>query len=201
MIAVIDYGTGNLRSVQKAFERVGADAQITQNAEDIMRAEKIVLPGVGAIAPAMKRLRSLGLVEPIRDVIKRKRPFLGICLGLQLLFEKSEEGGSVKALSIFSGSVKKFQRLKVPHMGWNEIKITKADCPLFKGIDPTTDFYFCHSYFVDPEEKNIIATKTKYGREFTSSIWHNNVFAVQFHPEKSQEAGLKVLKNFCDLKI
>lgn len=200
MIAVIDYGTGNLRSVQKAFEHIGAQAKITQKAEDILSAEKVVLPGVGAIAPAMKRLSSLGLVEPIKSVIKCGKPFLGICLGLQLLFERSEEGGNVKALSIFQGNVKKFQRLKVPHMGWNEIEMNDPACPLFKGIDPSTDFYFCHSFFVDPRDKNIILTKTKYGRSFVSSIWAANVFAVQFHPEKSQTAGLKILKNFCDLK-
>lgn len=197
MIAVIDYGTGNLRSVQKAFEYIGAEARITQKTEDILRAEKIVLPGVGAIAPAMKRLKSLKLIDPIRSVIKCGKPFLGICLGFQLLFEKSEEGGNVSALSIFKGSVKKFQHLKVPHMGWNEAELEQIGCPLFKGIPASTNFYFCHSFFVEPKEKDIIAAKTTYGRAFTSSIWRANVFAVQFHPEKSQEAGLTILKNFC----
>jgi glutamine amidotransferase len=196
MITIIDYGTGNLRSVQKAFEHVGARTQITQKAKDIMRAKKIVLPGVGAIAPAMEKLRSLGLIDPIKTAIRDGKPFLGICLGLQLLFEKSEEGGNVKALSLFPGNVEKFQRLKVPHMGWNEIQITQRKCPIFKGIKESTNFYFCHSFFVDPDQNDIISTTTNYGRKFASSIWSNNVFAIQFHPEKSQEAGLTVLRNF-----
>lgn len=200
MIAVVDYGTGNLRSVQKAFEYIGADARITQKAEDILKAEKVVLPGVGAIAPAMKRLASLKLVDPIKSVIKNQKPFLGICLGLQLLFEKSEEGGNINALSILKGNVKKFQHLKVPHMGWNEIEAEQLECPLFKGLSPSENFYFCHSFFVEPEEKSIIATETTYGRAFTSSICRNNLFAVQFHPEKSQSAGLTILKNFCAIE-
>ena len=200
MIAIIDYGTGNLRSVQKAFERVGADTCITDKPEDIYSAQKIVLPGVGAILPAMKRLETLGFVEPIKAVIKSGKPFLGICLGLQLLFEQSEEGGSIPTLSVLPGKVKPFQRLKVPHMGWNEIEIKKPGCPLLKGIPALTNFYFCHSFFVEPNEKNLIATETQYGQPFVSSIWKDNIFAVQFHPEKSQDAGLTILKNFCQLK-
>ncbi|MCX5681770.1 MAG: imidazole glycerol phosphate synthase subunit HisH, partial [Candidatus Omnitrophica bacterium] len=173
---------------------------IAEKAEETRRAERVVLPGVGAIGPAMKRLKSLGLAEPIKTVIQKGKPFLGICLGLQLLFEGSEEGADIKTLSIFPGKVKKFTSLKIPHMGWNEIEFENSDCPFLKGIPSLTDFYFCHSYFVEPLQKNIIATTTHYGLEFTSSIWKDNVFAVQFHPEKSQDAGLTILKNFCDFK-
>ncbi len=201
MIAIIDYGTGNLRSVQKAFERVGANARITDKPNDLLKAEKVVLPGVGAILPAMQKLEALDLVAPIKAVIRSGKPFLGICLGLQLLFEQSEEGGNVQTLSVFPGKVTRFTSLKVPHMGWNEVEIKTPECPIFKGIKQNTDFYFCHSFFVDPSRKEIIATQTNYGRMFTSSIWKDNVFAVQFHPEKSQGAGLTILKNFCRLKI
>ncbi|MFA6378585.1 MAG: imidazole glycerol phosphate synthase subunit HisH [Candidatus Omnitrophota bacterium] len=201
MIAIIDYGTGNLRSVQKAFEHVGAKTCITDKPQDILSAEKVMLPGVGAIKPAMKRLETLGLVDPIKAFIKSGKPFLGICLGLQLLFEQSEEGGEVQTLSILPGKVTRFTNLKVPHMGWNEIEIEKPNCPLFKGIKPLTNFYFCHSFFVVPSQKDVVATTTDYGRRFTSSVWKDNLFAVQFHPEKSQRNGLTILKNFCHLKI
>jgi len=200
MIAIIDYGTGNLRSVQKAFERVGADACITDKPEDLLKADKVVLPGVGAIAPAMKKLEALDLVSPIKAVIKSGKPFLGICLGLQLLFEQSEEGGNIPTLSILPGKVTRFTSLKVPHMGWNEIEITKTTCPILKGIKQGTNFYFCHSFFVEPVDQKITLTQTNYGRMFTSSIWKDNLVAVQFHPEKSQTAGLAILKNFCHLK-
>lgn len=197
MIAIIDYGSGNLRSVQKAFERVGAKALVTEKSEDILKADKVVLPGVGAIAPAMGQLAALKLIEPIKEVIEAGKPFLGICLGLQLLFEESCEGGTIKTLSVLPGKVKRFQDLKVPHMGWNELCIERGNCPFLKGIKALTHAYFCHSFFVEPAQKNIIATTTDYGIPFASSIWKDNLFAVQFHPEKSQKAGLTILKNFC----
>jgi len=200
MIAIIDYGSGNLRSVQKAFEHVGAKALVTEKIDDILRADKVVLPGVGAIAPAIARLTALKLVEPIKHTISEGKPFLGICLGLQLLFEESCEGGVIKTLSILPGKVKKFRDLKVPHMGWNELKIEQKKCPFLKGIKSLTHAYFCHSFFVEPTQKDIIATTTDYGIPFTSSVWKDNLFAVQFHPEKSQKAGLAILKNFCAFK-
>ncbi|MFA5060246.1 MAG: imidazole glycerol phosphate synthase subunit HisH [Candidatus Omnitrophota bacterium] len=200
MIAIIDYGMGNLRSVQKAFEKVGALATITQDPKDLESAEKIVLPGVGAMKPAMEKLSSLNLVTAIKKSIKDKKPFLGICLGLQLLFDESDEGGKVNGLGILKGSVIRFTQLKVPHMGWNQINIKNLSCPLFSGIENLTSVYFCHSYFPKPEDTNIIATTTDYGIDFSSSVWQENVYGVQFHPEKSQAAGLKILRNFAELK-
>ena len=208
MITIIDYGMGNLRSVQKAFENVGAKAIITQNKNDILKAKKIVLPGVGAIRAAMEKLNALDLISAIKETIAQGKPFLGICLGFQLLFEKSDEGGEVKGLGVLKGSVDKFNpaidslsRLKVPQMGWNQLNIKNQNCPLFKEINNLVNTYFCHSYFVNPGDKSIIATTTDYGIEFTSSIWKDNIFGVQFHPEKSQEIGLKILKNFTEVKI
>ncbi|HOD12218.1 MAG TPA: imidazole glycerol phosphate synthase subunit HisH [Candidatus Omnitrophota bacterium] len=201
MIAIIDYGSGNLRSVHKALEHVGARAQVTDQPEDILKADKIILPGVGAIAPAIQRLSALNLVDPIKKAIKDGKPFLGICLGLQLLFDESCEGGTIKTLGILAGKVKRFQNLKVPHMGWNELAIKRTACPFLKNIQPLTHAYFCHSFFVEPQQKDIIATTTDYGLAFTSSVWKDNLFAVQFHPEKSQEAGLTILKNFCAFSI
>lgn len=196
MIAIIDYGMGNLRSVQKALEKAGAKTTVTQNPDVIRRAEKIVLPGVGAMKPAMARLRSLKLIAPIKSAIAKGKPFLGICLGLQLLFEESEEGGAVKGLGIFKGSVKKFKGIKVPHMGWNQIHVNDRACPIFLGIPDLADVYFCHSYFVNPGDAHVTVTTTDYKNDFTSSVRKGNIFGVQFHPEKSQEVGLKLLKNF-----
>ena len=200
MIAIIDYGMGNLRSVQKAFEKVGAQAQITHAANDILKAQKVVLPGVGAMVPAMQKLQELGLIGAIRKVVADGKPFLGICLGLQLLFEKSSEGGYVEGLKILEGSVERFTQGKVPHMGWNQICIKNKSAKIFEGIKEASDVYFCHSYYVAPQEKNIIAATTPYGTEFTSAVAINNVFGVQFHPEKSQKVGLKILKNFAGLR-
>jgi len=196
MIAIIDYGMGNLRSVQKALEKVGAQALVTQNPKDVHDAQKIVLPGVGAMKPAMEKLQSLGFIKPIQETIRSGKPFLGICLGLQLLFEESDEGGKVKGLGLLPGSVKRFTSLKVPHMGWNQINIKQSQCPLFAGIDNLSFMYFCHSYFVSPQNTACNATTTDYGVEFTSSVCKDNVFGVQFHPEKSQELGLRILRNF-----
>jgi len=196
MIAIIDYGMGNLRSVQKAFEKVGAEALITQNPADIQNAQKVVLPGVGAMQPAMQKLTSLGMVPVIKSVIAAGKPFLGICLGLQLLFTKSDEGGAVSGLGVLPGSVKLLTQLKVPHMGWNQLAFAKKRCALFSRIPDAANVYFCHSYCVQPDDAAIIAATTDYGMPFVSAVWSRNVFGVQFHPEKSQSVGLEMLKNF-----
>ncbi len=198
MIAIIDYGMGNLRSVQKAMERAGAQAKITQKPEDILEAAKIILPGVGAMRPAMEKLDALGLISAIKQAIGAGKPFLGICLGLQLLFEKSNEGGDVSGLGILKGKVERFSSAdqKVPHMGWNQLKFKKSGNSLFKGIAPLSYTYFCHSYFVNPQDARLVAATTDYGVEFVSAIAVDNIYGVQFHPEKSQAVGLKILENF-----
>ncbi|MCA9406486.1 MAG: imidazole glycerol phosphate synthase subunit HisH [Candidatus Omnitrophica bacterium] len=200
MIAIIDYGMGNLRSVQKAMEKVGGQAIVTHKPEDILNAAKVVLPGVGAMAPAMEQLQSLGLIDSINKSIAEKKPFLGICLGYQLLFESSNEGGNVKGLGLLKGTVERFSNdVKVPHMGWNQLQLTDRAGVLFNNIDPQACVYFCHSYFVRPKDGNVVATTTDYGVEFASAVCHNNIFGVQFHPEKSQTTGLTILKNFINL--
>ena len=201
MIVVVDYGMGNLRSVQKGFERIGSNALVSRDIKDIESADKLVLPGVGAFPECIKNLTHLGLVRPILDFLGSGKPFLGICLGLQLLFDESEEFGLNEGLKVRPGKVKAFNRgmgLKIPHMGWNQV-IFKKDVPIFEGIANGSFFYFVHSYFVEPALKSDIATETEYGVTFTSSIARNNIFALQFHPEKSQENGLKVLRNFSSL--
>lgn len=206
MVVIVDYGMGNLCSVAKALEAAGArQVRIVSQVKEILKADKIVLPGVGAMNEAMRQLRKLKLIEAIRENIFQK-PFLGICLGLQLLFAESEEGGKVRGLGIFKGRVKRFPfRLKVPHMGWNQIKLRTADggrrtaASMLEGIPDNSYFYFCHSYYVVPEDKGIIASTTDYGREFVSAIGKNNLFACQFHPEKSQALGLRLLENFVKL--
>ncbi len=202
MIAIIDYGMGNLRSVQKALERIGAEAMVTSNATDIQEAEKIILPGVGAMRPAMERLNELGLVEAIKAIPKTKKPFLGICLGLQLLFDVGREGGEVKGLGILSGDVSRFmeKNVKVPHMGWNQLRLNRKSCPLWQDIPDNARVYFCHSYFVNPRESGITVALTEYGCNFVSAIQKGNIYGVQFHPEKSQSVGLKILENFVKLK-
>lgn len=196
MIAVIDYGMGNLRSVQKGFEKVGFNAVVTDERKMIEDASHLVLPGVGAFKDCMHNLKERGLVDPILKGIEKGKPFLGICLGLQLLFEKSEEFGSHEGLGLIKGKVVKFPKseLKVPHMGWNSVKIM-SDTPLLRRIEDNSYFYFVHSYYVVPDD-NVTATITEYGLEFTSSIVKDNIFACQFHPEKSQKDGLKILKAF-----
>jgi glutamine amidotransferase len=198
MIAIIDYGMGNLRSVCKAFEAVGAQARVTCKIEDILKADKVVLPGVGAMGPAMQKLQELGLTGPIRKVIQDGKPFLGICLGLQLLFEKSSEGGFSEGLKILKGSVERFTELKVPHMGWNQIKVMSSS-DLFKGFSSGENVYFCHSYYVKPQDISIGAGITNYGIDFVSAVVHDNIWGVQFHPEKSQKCGLQILENFAKL--
>ena len=211
MIAVIDYGMGNLRSVQKALEEVGAKTRVTSDPSDLKRCSKVVFPGVGAFGDAMKELRRRGLVDPIKDAIADGKPFLGLCLGLQLLFEKSEEAPGVKGLCVLKGEVKRFRgsefvnrgskkRLKVPHMGWNEIdRYTKHDSrytKLLHGVPNGSYMYFVHSYYVKPKDKSSILTITDYGIDFVSGVCKDNVCGLQFHPEKSQALGLKILKNF-----
>ena len=199
MIAIIDYGMGNLRSVQKAFENVGARAAITSNKDEIAKAGKVVLPGVGAMQPAMDRLKELGLVETIKASVESGRPFFGICLGLQLLFDESNEGGRVAGLGIIPGRVERFGSLKVPHMGWNQLLIRNLQGPMYRQVLNGTNVYFCHSYFVTPKDNNAVATTTEYGASFVSSVCRGNIWGVQFHPEKSQKAGLQILKNFAEL--
>ena len=198
MIAIIDYGMGNLRSVQKALEKMGYAAEVTRDPQRIETAPGVVLPGVGAFGECMANVERFGLAEPIRTAIQSGKPFLGICLGLQLLFTESEEFGAHKGLGIIPGRVRRFEidpRLKVPHMGWNQVNVQRP-CPLFEGIAEGEHWYFVHSYFVDPVDRQIAATTTTYGVPFVSSIWWNNVVACQFHPEKSQAIGLRLIKNF-----
>lgn len=198
MIAIVDYGMGNLRSVSKAFEAVGHEAVVTRDRATIKNASHMVLPGVGAFGDCMANLERFDLVEPIRSAIQSGKPFLGICLGLQLLFTESEEFGLHKGLGIIPGNVRKFMldpALKVPHMGWNQVNIQRA-CPLFDGIADGSNWYFVHSYFVDPADRTVAATTTTYGIPFVSSIWKENIVACQFHPEKSQSVGLRLIKNF-----
>jgi glutamine amidotransferase len=201
MIAIVDYGMGNLRSVEKALQKVGEEALVTNDAGKIRNSKGVVLPGVGAFRDCMRNLRQYGLIEPLYKFIQAGRPFLGICLGLQLLFTHSEEFGRYEGLGVIKGRVVRFPnlpRLKVPHMGWNTISI-KGKVPLLKGIEDGSYFYFVHSYYVIPEDEDIIATTTHYGVEFVSSINKDNIFACQFHPEKSQKLGLRILKGFGDL--
>ena len=196
-IVIIDYGMGNLRSVEKAFESCGAKVCVTSSVREIEKARKIVLPGVGAFAHAMQELKKRKLIPTLKEKIQAGTPYLGLCLGMQLLFSSSEEG-NVKGLDILPGEVKHFKgALKVPHMGWNTLNI-KHRCPSFDGVKPQDYFYFVHSYYGRPNEREWNAASTHYGVEFTSAVWKGNVFATQFHPEKSQAAGLRVIKNFID---
>ncbi|MGR3309341.1 MAG: imidazole glycerol phosphate synthase subunit HisH [Candidatus Brocadiales bacterium] len=209
MIAIVDYGMGNLRSVQKAFEKLGFKTKVTDNPDDLNNSEKLVLPGVGAFKDAKDGLEQRGLIEPILKAIHSGKPFLGICLGLQLLFTKSMENGEHDGLNLIPGKVIRFgssrtdipgspTSIKIPHMGWNQI-LFKKNIPILKGIPTDTYMYFVHSYYVNPEEETDIATETDYGTRFTSMVWRKNIFATQFHPEKSQKHGLTILKNFAEL--
>lgn len=203
MIAIIDYGMGNLRSVQKAFESVGHNAVITRDPKAILDASKVVLPGVGAFPDCMRNLNQYGLVEAVLKSISSGRPFLGICLGLQLLFTESEEFGNVKGLGVIKGRVVRFKpqdrSLKIPHMGWNSITI-KQRHPVLADVQDGSFVYFVHSFHVVPEDESVVATTTDYGYDFVSSVWKDNIFAVQFHPEKSQKIGLAMLKRFGEMR-
>jgi glutamine amidotransferase len=202
MIAIIDYGMGNLRSVQKGFEKVGHTAVITSDPAVVRAAEKVVLPGVGAFEDAIGELHRKELVRPVLEAIDAGKPFLGICLGLQLLFETSYENGRHRGLGVLPGEVVRFElpdRYAVPHMGWNELIIRRRP-PVLEGIEEGTHVYFVHSYYVAPKDTTVVATETDYGGRFCSMIWRDNVVASQFHPEKSQSQGLKILKNFAELQ-
>jgi imidazole glycerol-phosphate synthase subunit HisH len=201
MIAIIDYEMGNLRSVQKAFEHLGYEAQFVNTPEQIRRSDQIVLPGVGAFKDAMRQLNQNNLSDAIRESVRSGVPFLGICLGLQLLFDASCEGGQHAGLGIIPGTVEKFdlqKHLKVPHMGWNQVKVTAKD-QVFSKIRDGEWFYFVHSYFARPQDESIVALSSDYGHRFCAAIQTDNVYACQFHPEKSQESGLSILKRFADL--
>jgi glutamine amidotransferase len=207
MIAIIDYGMGNLRSVQKGFEKVGFAAVVTSDPKVLLDAQRVVLPGVGAFRDCIRNLEEGGFVEPILKVIREGKPFLGIFLGLQLLFTESEEFGLHRGLNVIPGRVLRFpegmqeagEKLKVPHMGWNQIAVKQA-APIFQGVEDGSNVYFVHSYYVQPEDESVVACTTRYGIDFCSAIWRDNVMATQFHPEKSQDKGLAMLKNFALMK-
>lgn len=201
MIQIVDYGMGNLRSVQKAFERLSTPAEICTRPEDLKGCEKLVLPGVGAFRDAIAELRRQEFIEPIKAHIAADKPFLGICLGLQLLFDVSYEDGTWEGLGVIPGDVVRFPEsaeLKVPHMGWNRVDPANG-CPLFAGIPRDSFFYFVHSYYVVPKEESVVAGRTEYGQTFTSVIQRGRMFATQFHPEKSQQFGMKLLQNFAEM--
>lgn len=198
MIAIVDYGMGNLRSVQKAFEFVGASAVITDQPSEVVRAERVVLPGVGAFGDAMRNLKAAGLIDPIVKAISDGRPFLGICLGLQLMFSESEEMGHHRGLDVVPGRVVRFpDGERIPQIGWNQIHI-RRDTPLLAGVPDGAFFYFVHSYYVAPDRDSDAVATTDYGIDYTSIAGNGRAFGVQFHPEKSQDAGLKLLKNFAE---
>jgi glutamine amidotransferase len=203
MIALLDYGSGNLRSVEKALRKVGAEVCRITRPEGMKEARAVVLPGVGAFDDCITAMQKQELLGGVKDFIASGRPFLGICVGYQALFEKSEEFNSCAAgLGIFKGKVVRFPEqpgLKIPQIGWNQIELAQPECPLFRGIADGSYVYFVHSFFPQPEDSSIVATRTAYGEGFASSIWRENVFATQFHPEKSQDIGLKLLKNFVEL--
>lgn len=206
-IAIIDYGMGNLRSVQKAFEKEGFDAVVTADPKVVLEADRVVLPGVGAFRDCMRNLEEAGFVEPILKVIRDGRPFLGICVGMQLLFTDSVEFGLYRGLDVIPGHVVRFEDgmveggegLKVPHMGWNALTFSRRS-PAFKGLEDGTHVYFVHSYYAKPDNPDVIATTTGYGIEFCSAVCKDNVVATQFHPEKSQDKGLSILRNFGNLR-
>jgi len=203
VIALLDYGSGNLRSVEKALRKVGADLLVTTRPESLRDSRAIVLPGVGAFDDCISAMQRQELLGAVRDFIQTGKPFLGICVGYQALFEKSEEFNSCAAgLGIFGGKVVRFTErpgLKIPQIGWNQLEITRPDCPLYKGIADGSHVYFVHSFYPQPTDPSIVATRTDYGDPFASSVWRDNVFATQFHPEKSQAVGLRLLKNFVAL--
>lgn len=198
MIAIIDYGAGNLHSVKNALDFLGADNIVTGNKEEILNADKVILPGVGAFGDAMKCLEESGLVETVKAVAENGKPFLGICLGLHLLFEESEESPNVKGLGIFKGKIVEIPdngSLKIPHMGWNNIRITK-DSKILKNIGNEPYVYFVHSYYVEAEDESVVSAYTEYGQRLDIAVEQGNVFATQFHPEKSGDTGMEILKNF-----
>ena len=202
MIAIIDYGVGNLFSVEKAFSAIGEEVKVTGEAEDLQAADKLVLPGVGAFGDCMKNLEATGLIPVILEQIENKKPLLGICVGLQILFEGSEESPNVKGLGIFKGMVRRINapQLKIPHMGWNAVLMQNSELGmrncLFDGLKEKPFFYFVHSYHAVPKNRNLIIATTDYGEILTAAVAHDNIYATQFHPEKSGDVGLHILKNF-----
>jgi glutamine amidotransferase len=201
-IAIVDYGMANLRSVQKAFERIGYTATITGDPAHVREAAKVILPGVGAFRDAIARLRETHLDAAITDHIRSGRLFLGICLGLQMLFTRDHEDGLHEGLGLFQGDVVRFPNvtgIKVPHMGWNALSFPRPNCPLFVGLPPDPAVYFVHSYYPNPSDSGVIAATADYPQPFTAAIWRDNVFATQFHPEKSQSVGLQMLQNFAGM--
>ncbi len=205
MIALLDYGSGNLRSVHKSLLKVGAEVRLVQRPDEIGDARGLVLPGVGAFDDCINALRKQELLEASKAFIETGRPFLGICVGYQALFEKSEEFNSCAAgLGVFQGNVVRFtdqNGLKIPQIGWNQLDIVQPDCPLYRGIPNGSYVYFVHSFYPQPADPAIVATRTEYGGAFASSVWRDNVYATQFHPEKSQRVGLQLLKNFVSLTV
>ena len=201
MIAIIDYGAGNLHSVKNALDFLGAPCVITGEKDEILSADKVILPGVGAFGDAMKCLNERGLTDTVVEAAKSGKPFLGICLGLHLLFEESEESPDVKGLGIFKGKVVRIpdSGLKIPHMGWNNISVEK-DSRILKNIGETPYMYFVHSYYIEPTECDIVSAYTEYGQRLGIAVEKDNVFATQFHPEKSGEVGMEILKNFVELE-
>ena len=203
MIALLDYGSGNLRSVHKALLKVGAEVQVVQRPDGMRDARAVVLPGVGAFDDCIQALHKQELLEAARQFIQTGKPFLGICVGYQALFERSDEFNSCAAgLGLFGGKVVRFAEqpgLKIPQIGWNQIEITRPDCPLYRDVANGSYVYFVHSFYPQPTDSSIVATRTDYGGAFASSVWRGNVFATQFHPEKSQAVGLQLLKNFVAL--
>lgn len=198
MITIIDYGSGNIRSISNGISKIGYESIVTNDPEKIANAEFLVLPGVGAYGKAIENINPYKKI--IIEHINNDKPFLGICLGLQILLSYSEETPNIRGLDIFKGNVKKFKNVeKIPHMGWNQLKIANKDCPILNGVDKQF-FYFVHSYYADPDDSSVVSGTTKYGNEFTSVVHENNLFATQFHPEKSGIHGLKLLKNFVSLK-
>ncbi|GLI38426.1 imidazole glycerol phosphate synthase subunit HisH [Geobacter hydrogenophilus] len=206
-IAIIDYGMGNLRSVQKGFEKVGFEAVVTADPKVVLEAEKVVLPGVGAFRDCMRNLEQGGFVEPILKVIRDGRPFLGICVGMQLLFTDSVEFGLYQGLNVIPGHVLRFpegmreggEELKVPHMGWNQLSIKRRP-PAFAEVEDGANVYFVHSFYAKPDDEGVVAATSGYGIEFCAALWKDNIVATQFHPEKSQAVGLSILKNFGEMK-
>ncbi|QGG49023.1 imidazole glycerol phosphate synthase subunit HisH [Heliorestis convoluta] len=196
MIAIIDYGMGNLRSVQKGLEKVGYEAYITSDPEEVLKAKGVILPGVGAFADAMDNLRKSNLIDAIYQVIEQGKPFLGICLGYQLMFEESEEGGCHRGLGIFPGKVRRLPAgFKVPHMGWNQLTIRQKNA-LLEGVPSQSEFYFVHSYYVEPADDSLIIATAGYGFDFCAIAGRDRLVGAQFHPEKSSDLGLKILENF-----
>lgn len=201
MIAIIDYGAGNLRSIVNAITQLGYQSKITSRPQDILDAQALILPGVGAAGDTMKNLRTLGLVNQVRQFIAEDRPFFGVCIGLQLLFTGTEEGGWHECLNIFPGRVRRLPPgLKIPHMGWNQVRQTRVH-PLFDGIPDEDNFYFVHSYYAEPEDKALVVGETDYGISICSVLTRGNLIATQFHPEKSGGAGLKIYDNFLKLAL